>query len=146
MTVKKVIAAGLSVAGLVLLGGLAYAAGQYGPGASDTEIKIGNTMPYSGPASAYGAIGKAEAAYFNMINEQGGINGRKINFISRDDGYSPPKTVELIRKMVEEDQVLLTFQILGTPPNPRARGYPNDRKVPQLFIATGADKWNDPKN
>ena len=86
------------------------AAGQYGPGASDTEIKIGNTMPYSGPASAYGTIGKAEAAYFTMINEQGGINGRKINFISRDDGYSPPKTVELVRKLVEQDQVLLSVQ------------------------------------
>ena len=122
------------------------AAGQYGPGASDTEIKIGQTMPYSGPASAYGTIGKAEAAYFNMINEQGGINGRKINFITRDDGYSPPKTVELVRKMVEEDQVLLTFNILGTPPNTAVQGYLNDNKVPQLFVATGADKWNDPKN
>jgi branched-chain amino acid transport system substrate-binding protein len=103
-------------------------------------------MPYSGPASAYGAIGKAEAAYFNMINEQGGINGRKINFISRDDGYSPPKTVELIRKMVEEDQVLLTFNVLGTPPNTAVQAYLNDNKVPQLLVATGADKWNDPKN
>jgi len=137
---------GLAAASLVFAGGLALAAGQYGPGASDTEIKIGNTMPYSGPASAYGAIGKAEAAYFNMINEQGGINGRKINFISRDDGYSPPKTVELIRKMVEEDQVLLTFNVLGTPPNTAVQAYLNDNKVPQLLVATGADKWNDPKN
>ena len=119
--------------------------GQYGPGVSDTEIKIGNTMPYSGPASAYGTIGKAEAAYFNMINEQGGINGRKINFISRDDGYSPPKTVELVRKLVEEDQVLLIFNMLGTPPNTAIQGYLNDNKVPQLFVATGADKWNDPE-
>ena len=103
-------------------------------------------MPYSGPASAYGTIAKAEAAYFTTINDQGGINGRKINFISRDDAYSPPKTVELVRKMVEEDQVLLTFQILGTPPNTAVQGYLNDNKVPQLFVATGADKWNDPKN
>jgi branched-chain amino acid transport system substrate-binding protein len=137
---------GLAAASLLLAGGLAFAAGQYGPGASDTEIKIGNTMPYSGGASAYGAIGKLETAYFNMINEQGGINGRKINFISRDDGYSPPKTVELIRKMVEEDQVLLTFNVLGTPPNTAVQAYLNDNKVPQLFVATGADKWNDPKN
>jgi branched-chain amino acid transport system substrate-binding protein len=131
--------------GLVLAGGLALAAGQYGPGATDTEIKIGNTMPYSGPASSYGAIGKAETAYFNMINDQGGVNGRKINFISRDDSYSPPKTVEQIRKLVEEDQVLLTFNVLGTPPNTAVQGYLNDNKVPQLFVATGADKWNDPK-
>jgi branched-chain amino acid transport system substrate-binding protein len=137
---------GLAAASLLLAGGLAFAAGQYGPGATDTEIKIGNTMPYSGGASAYGAIGKLETAYFNMINEQGGINGRKINFISRDDGYSPPKTVELIRKMVEEDQVLLTFNVLGTPPNTAVQAYLNDNKVPQLFVATGADKWNDPKN
>ena len=146
MTVKQIIVRGLAIAGLVLTSGLALAAGQYGPGVSDTEIKIGNTMPYSGPASAYGAIGKAEAAYFAMINDQGGINGRKINFISRDDGYSPPKTVELIRKMVEEDQVLLTFNVLGTPPNTAVQAYLNDNKVPQLFVATGADKWNDPKN
>jgi branched-chain amino acid transport system substrate-binding protein len=136
---------GCLAAGVVLAGSLALA-GQYGPGASDSEIKIGNTMPYSGPASAYGTIGKAEAAYFAMINEHGGINGRKINFISRDDGYSPPKTVELVRKMVEEDQVLLTFQILGTPPNTAVHSYLNDNKVPQLFVATGADKWNDPKH
>jgi branched-chain amino acid transport system substrate-binding protein len=135
----------LMAASFALAGGLAFAAGQYGPGASDTEIKIGNTVPYSGPASAYGTIGKAEAAYFTMINEQGGINGRKINFISRDDAYSPPKTVEVVRKMVEEDQVLLTLQILGTPPNTAVQGYLNDNKVPQLFVATGADKWNDPK-
>ena len=145
MTNKQTMVTSLTAAGLALAGGLAFAAGQYGPGASDTEIKIGNTMPYSGPASAYGTIGKAEAAYFTMINEQGGINGRKINFISRDDAYSPPKTVEVVRKLVEEDQVLLTLQILGTPPNTAVQGYLNDNKVPQLFVATGADKWNDPK-
>jgi branched-chain amino acid transport system substrate-binding protein len=145
-TSRTLSACALSAASLVLAGGLAYAAGQYGPGASDAEIKLGNTMPYSGPASAYGAIGKAEVAYFNMINEQGGINGRRINFITRDDGYSPPKTVELVRKMVEDDQVLALFNTLGTPPNTAIQAYANENKVPQLFVATGADKWNDPKN
>ena len=106
MTTKRTITKGLLTAGLILASGLAWAAGQYGPGASDTEIKIGNTMPYSGPASAYGIIGKSEAAYFAMVNEQGDINGRKINFISRDDSYSRPKTVELVRQLVEQDQVL----------------------------------------
>ncbi|HML08944.1 MAG TPA: ABC transporter substrate-binding protein [Xanthobacteraceae bacterium] len=137
---------GLAAASVVLAGGLALAAGEYGPGASDTEIKLGNTMPYSGPASAYGVIGKAETAYFDMINEQGGVNGRKINFISRDDGYSPPKTVEQVRKLVEEDQVLALFQTLGTPPNSAIRDYLNEHKVPQMFVATGAAKWNDPKH
>jgi branched-chain amino acid transport system substrate-binding protein len=146
MTSERIALSSLAAVSLLLAGGLAFAAGQYGPGASDTEIKIGNTMPYSGPASAYGAIGKAEAGYFNMINEQGGINGRKINFISRDDGYSPPKTVELVRQLVEQDQVLLTFQVLGTPPNTAVQGYLNENKVPQIFVATGADKWNDPKH
>jgi len=145
MTTKSNVAKGLSAAGLILASGLAFA-GQYGPGASDTEIKIGNTMPYSGPASAYGAIGKSDAAYFTMINGQGGINGRKINFISRDDSYSPPKAVEQIRQLVEQDGVLLTFNTLGTPPNTAIQGYLNDNKVPHLFIATGADKWNDPKH
>ncbi len=146
MTLKQKMVTGLATVSLVLASGLAWAAGQYGPGVSDSEIKIGNTMPYSGPASAYGVIGKAEAAYFAMINEQGGINGRKINFISRDDGYSPPKTVEQVRKLVEEDQVLFIFNPLGTPPNTAIRGYLNDNKVPQLFVATGADKWNDPEH
>jgi len=146
MTVKLMTATGLSAAGLILSVALACAAGQYGPGASDTEIKIGNTVPYSGPASSYGVNGKVDAAYFAMINEQGGINGRKINFISRDDSYSPPKTVELVRQMVEQDQVLLIFHSLGTPPNMAIHGYLNDNKVPQLFIATGADQWNDPKH
>jgi branched-chain amino acid transport system substrate-binding protein len=146
MTMKRTMSIGLSATGLVLATALAFAAGQYGPGASDTEIKIGNTMPYSGPASAYGIIGKTEAAYFAMINEQGGINGRKINFISRDDGYSPPKTFEQVRQLVEQDQVLLLFSTLGTPTNTAIWGYLNDNKVPQLFVATGADKWNDPKH
>ena len=146
MTMKRIIVAGLSATGLLFATVLASTAGEYGPGASDTEVKIGNTMPYSGPASAYGIIGKTEAAYFTMINEQGGINGRKINFISRDDGYSPPKTVELVRKMVEEDQVLFLFSTLGTPTNTAIHRYLNDNKVPQLFVATGADQWNDPQH
>jgi branched-chain amino acid transport system substrate-binding protein len=146
MRVKWIIAISVSAVSLVFASGVAWTAGQYGPGATDTEIKIGNTMPYSGPASSYGVIGKSEAAYFAMINEQGGINGRKINFISRDDGYSPPKTVEQVRKMVEEDGVLLLFNTLGTPTNTAIQGYLNDNKIPQLFVASGADKWNDPKN
>jgi branched-chain amino acid transport system substrate-binding protein len=146
MNKRYAMVAGWAAGLMVAAGGLAFAAGQYGPGASDTEIKIGQTMPYSGPASAYGTIGKAESAYFAMINEQGGVNGRKINLISRDDSYSPPKTVEQVRQLVEQDQVLLTFNVLGTPPNTAVQGYLNDNKVPQLFVATGADKWNDPKN
>ena len=144
MTINRTSLTPLSVAALVVAGGLALAAGQYGPGASDTEAKIGNTMPYSGPASPYGTIGKSEAAYFAMINEQGGIHGRKINFISRDDSYSPPKTVELVRKLVEQDGVLALFQTFGTAPNSAIREYLNDNKVPQLFVRTGASKWNDP--
>jgi branched-chain amino acid transport system substrate-binding protein len=123
----------------------ALAQKKYGPGASDTEIKIGNIMPYSGPASAYGVIGKTEEAYFKKINAEGGINGRKINFISYDDAYSPPKTVEQARKLVESDEVLLVFNPLGTPPNTAIQKYMNSKKVPQLFVATGATKWNDPK-
>jgi branched-chain amino acid transport system substrate-binding protein len=119
---------------------------KYGPGVTDTEIKIGNIMPYSGPASAYGVIGKTEEAYFKKINAEGGINGRKINFISYDDGYSPPKTVEQARKLVESDEVLLVFNPLGTPPNSAIHKYMNAKKVPQLFVATGATKWNDPKD
>jgi len=145
MSRQRTILLGLLEAGLVLGGGMALAAGQYGPGVSDTEIKIGNTNPYSGPASSYGIIGRSEAAYFAMINDHGGINGRKITFISRDDGYSPPKTVEQVRQLVEQDGVLALFQTLGTPPNSAIREYLNDSKVPQLFVATGANKWNDPK-
>jgi len=118
----------------------------YDIGATDTEIKIGNIMPYSGPASAYGVIGKTEDAYFRMIHAYGGINGRKINFISYDDGYSPPKTVEQARKLVESDEVLLIINSLGTSTNSAIRKYMNEKKVPQLFVATGATKWNDPKN
>jgi len=119
---------------------------KYDIGATDTEIKIGNIMPYSGPASSYSVIGKTEAAYFNKINAEGGINGRKINFVSYDDGYSPPKTVEQARKLVESDEVLLIFNSLGTPPNSAIHKYMNSKKVPQLFVATGATKWNDPKD
>jgi ABC-type branched-subunit amino acid transport system substrate-binding protein len=124
----------------------ALAQKKYDTGATDTEIKIGNIMPYSGPASAYGVIGKTEAAYFKKINDAGGINGRKINFITYDDGYSPPKTVEQARKLVESDEVLLIFNSLGTPPNSAIHKYMNSKKVPQLFVATGATKWNDPKD
>jgi branched-chain amino acid transport system substrate-binding protein len=122
------------------------AAGKYGPGASDAEIKIGQTMPYSGNASAYGVVGRAQAAYFRMINEQGGINGRKVSLISLDDGYSPPKTVELARQLVERDQVLFLFAPLGTQTNTAIHKYMNQKKVPQLFVATGASKWGDPKH
>jgi branched-chain amino acid transport system substrate-binding protein len=124
----------------------ALAQKKYDTGATDTEIKIGNIMPYSGPASAYGVIGKTEEAYFKKINAEGGINGRKINFITYDDGYSPPKTVEQARKLVESDEVLLVFNPLGTPPNSAIQKYMNSKKVPQLFVATGATKWNDPKD
>src|SRR3979411_2718193 len=123
----------------------ALAQKKYAIGATDTEIKIGNIMPYSGPLSAYGVIGKTEQAYFNKINAEGGIKGRKINFVSYDDAYSPPKTVELARKLVESDEVLFIFNSLGTPPNTAIQKYMNTKKVPQLFVATGATKWNDPK-
>ena len=135
-------------AALVILAATSSAAlaqKKYDVSATDTEIKIGNIMPYSGPVSAYGVIGKTETAYFNKINAEGGINGRKINFISYDDGYSPPKTVEQARKLVESDEVLLIFNSLGTPPNSAIQKYMNMKKVPQLFVATGATKWNDPR-
>ena len=135
-----------AIAMLAAMSGGALAQKAYGPGVTDTEIKIGNIMPYSGPASAYGVIGKTEAAYFKKINDAGGINGRKINFISYDDGYSPPKTVEQARKLVESDEVLFIFNSLGTPPNSAIHKYMNAKKVPQLFVATGATKWNDPRN
>jgi ABC-type branched-subunit amino acid transport system substrate-binding protein len=140
---------GAASAALVMLavtGSGALAQKAYDTGATDTEIKIGNIMPYSGPASSYGVIGKTEAAFFKKINDAGGINGRKINFISYDDGYSPPKTVEQARKLVESDEALFIFNALGTPPNSAIQKYMNAKKVPQLFVATGATKWNDPKN
>jgi ABC-type branched-subunit amino acid transport system substrate-binding protein len=146
MRLTRMLTGALCAAGLMLATSSVNAAGQYGPGVTDTEIKIGNTNPYSGPASSYGINGKVHAAYFNMINEQGGINGRKINYISRDDAYSPPKTVELVRQLVEQDKVFLLFAPLGTPPNMSIHSYLNENKVPQLFVATGADQWNDPKH
>jgi branched-chain amino acid transport system substrate-binding protein len=124
----------------------ALAQKKYDPGASDKAIKIGNTNPYSGPASSYGTIGKAIGAYWKMVNDKGGINGRKIEWISYDDSYSPPKTVEMARKLVEQDQVLLLFQTLGTPPNTAIHKYMNSKKVPQSFVATGATKWNDARS
>jgi branched-chain amino acid transport system substrate-binding protein len=120
--------------------------GKAGAQSAPKEIKLGQTMPYSGPASAYGTIGKLHQAYFKKINDEGGINGRKINLISIDDGYSPPKTVEMVRKLIEQDEVLALFQTLGTPPNSAIHKYVNAKKVPHLFVATGATKWNDPKN
>jgi branched-chain amino acid transport system substrate-binding protein len=131
---------------LALSASPALAQKKYDPGATDSEIKIGQTVPFSGPASAYATIGKAQAAYFNMINEQGGVNGRKINLIQYDDAYSPPKAVEQVRKLVESDEVLVTFQIIGTPSNAAVQKYLNAKKVPQLFAATGASKFTDPKN
>jgi len=143
---RTALASAAAFALLAASSGGALAQKKYDTGATDTEIKIGNIMPYSGPASAYGVIGKTEAAYFKKINDAGGINGRKINFISYDDGYSPPKTVEQARKLVESDEVLFIFNSLGTPPNTAIHKYMNAKKVPQLFVATGATKWNDPKD
>src|ERR1700726_302549 len=140
---KSILLAGLVA---VAVASTAHAQNKYDPGATDTEIKIGNIMPYSGPASAYATIGKTEDAYFKKINSEGGINGRKITFISYDDGYNPAKTVEQARKLVEGDEVLLIFNSLGTANNTAIQKYMNARKVPQLFVSTGAAKWNDPKN
>jgi ABC-type branched-subunit amino acid transport system substrate-binding protein len=142
----KLAAASLALALIAASASTASAQKKYDTGATDTEIKVGNIMPYSGPASAYGIIGRTEAAYFKKINDEGGINGRKINFISYDDAYSPPKTVEQARKLVESDEVLFIFNSLGTPPNSAIHKYMNSKKVPQLFVATGATKWNDPQN
>ncbi len=137
-----------ALAGLTLaaFSGTALAQKKYDPGANDKEIKLGNVNPYSGPASAYGAIGKSMDAYFKMINSAGGVNGRQIKFISLDDGYNPAKTVEQIRKLVEEEEVLATVGVLGTPPNSAIHKYMNQKRMPQLFVATGATKWGDPKN
>src|SRR3979411_1498367 len=138
----------VAIAGLLPVAAASAASAQkkYDPGATDTEIKIGNIMPYSGPLSAYATIGKTEAAYFRKLNEEGGNNGRKIAFISYDDGYNPAKTVEQARKLVESDEVLLVFNSLGTANNTAIQKYMNSKKVPQLFVATGATKWNDPKD
>jgi branched-chain amino acid transport system substrate-binding protein len=147
---EKSMRPGTSFASLAFAAALAAAPAlaqkKYDTGASDTEIKIGQTMPYSGPASAYGTIGRIEAAYFKMVNEQGGINGRKLTLISLDDGYSPPRTVEATRRLVEQDEVLFDFQPLGTAANAAIRKYMNAKKVPQLFVATGATMWGDPKH
>src|SRR5437870_8135557 len=144
MTRRTIVALALVAA----LGPLLFAgpAGAQWPGVTPTEIKIGNTNPYSGPASAYGTIGKALTAYFKKVNDEGGINGRKINFVTLDDGYSPPKTVEMVRRLVEQDQVAFVFQTLGTPTNSAIHKYLNEQKVPHLFVATGATKWGDPRN
>src|SRR5713101_5400438 len=142
----RIAALSTAVIAFAATGGTAFAQKKYDTGATDTEIKIGNIMPYSGPATAYGVIGKTEEAYFKKINAEGGINGRKINFISYDDGYSPPKAVEQARKLVESDEALLVFNPLGTANNTAIQKYMNSKKVPQLFVATGATKFNDPKD
>ncbi|MDH6260159.1 ABC transporter substrate-binding protein [Bradyrhizobium sp. BR13661] len=142
----KLAAASLALALIAASTSIASAQKKYDTGATDTEIKVGNIMPYSGPASAYGIIGRTEAAFFKKINEEGGINGRKINFVSYDDAYSPPKAVEQARKLVESDEVLFIFNSLGTPSNSAIQKYMNAKKVPQILVATGATKWNDPKD
>jgi len=144
--IRRLVALSTTIILSAVAGGSALAQKKYDTGATDTEIKIGNIMPYSGPASAWSVIGRTEAAYFRKINAEGGINGRKINFISYDDGYSPPKAVEQARKLVESDEVLLIFGPLGTPSNTAIQRYMNAKKVPQLFVQTGATKWNDPHN
>ena len=146
MSMAKRFLALLLAFGLTSLVAVAGAGAQTVVGVTATEIKVGNTNPYSGPASAYGTIGKAIGAYFKKVNDEGGVNGRKINYVTYDDGYSPPKTVEMVRKLVEQDQVALLFQTLGTPPNSAIHRYMNQQKTPHLFVATGATKWNDPKN
>jgi branched-chain amino acid transport system substrate-binding protein len=146
MSLLKRCTAGLLLATLTALAPAGAATAQTVVGVTATEIKIGHTNPYSGNASAYGTIGKSIAAYFKKVNDEGGVAGRKINFVSYDDGYSPPKTVEMVRKLVEQDQVALLFQTLGTPSNSAIHKYMNQQKVPHLFVATGATKWNDPQN
>ena len=142
---RRLAAFSAAIIALAASGGSALAQKKYDVGATDSEIRIGNIMPYSGPASAYGVIGRTEAAYFRKINTEGGINGRKVNFISYDDAYSPPKAVEQARKLVESDEVLLIFGPLGTPSNTAIQRYMNAKKIPQLFVSTGATKWNDPQ-
>ena len=143
-TSRRTFVGGASAA--VFSGKVAFAQKKYEDGVTDTEIRIGNTNPYSGPASAYAAIGKTIDTYFKSVNESGGINGRKVKFISMDDGYVPSKTVEVVRQMVESDKIFALFQPLGTPCNNAIQKYMNTRKVPQLFVATGASKWGDPAN
>jgi branched-chain amino acid transport system substrate-binding protein len=145
-TSRRTFVAGASAAAVLTGNRVAFSQKKYDDGASDTEIKIGHTNPYSGPASSYGVIGKTIQAYWKSVNDAGGINGRKVNFLSLDDGYSPPKTVECIRQLVEQDKVLCTFNTLGTPCNTAIHKYMNQKKVPMLFVATGASKWGDPKN
>src|SRR6478609_8095636 len=141
---RTFVAAGSAAA--AFSGSVAFSQKKYDDGASDSEIKIGNTNPYSGPASSYGAIGKTIDAYWKAVNAAGGINGRKVTFLSMDDGYSPPKTVEVVRQLVEQDKIFALFQPLGTPCNTAIHKYMNQKKVPQLYVATGASKWGDPKN
>jgi branched-chain amino acid transport system substrate-binding protein len=145
-TNRRKFLAGVSAATALSASRVAFGQKKYDTGATDSEIKIGHTNPYSGPASSYSSIGKLHQAYFRMVNETGGINGRKVNFISYDDGYQPPKTVEMIRKLVEEDQVLACFNMTGTPCNSAIHKYLNTKKVPQLYVATGASKWGNPKD
>ena len=145
-TSRRSFVGGASALAATMAGGAARAEKKYSDGASDSEIKLGHCGPYSGPASSFGAIGKTIAAYWKSVNDKGGINGRKVNFISLDDGFSPPKTVEVVRQLVEQEKVLALFQILGTPTNTAIHKYMNQRKVPQLFCASGASKWGDPKN
>ncbi|HEX2885261.1 ABC transporter substrate-binding protein [Vineibacter terrae] len=145
-TTRRGFVGGASATAALLAAGVVRAQkGKYDEGASDTEIKIGHTNPYSGPASSYGVIGRAIDAYWRMVNDQGGINGRKIRFISLDDGYSPPKTVEVVRQLVEQEKVLCLFNTLGTPTNTAIHKYVNLKKIPHLFVATGASKWGNPK-
>jgi branched-chain amino acid transport system substrate-binding protein len=143
-TRRRILATGTTLAASLASSELS-AQRKYDPGASDTEIKLGHTSPYSGPLSAFSVAGKATTAYFNMINAAGGINGRKIKFISYDDGYQPPKTVEMVRKLVESDEVLMIFQLLGTPTNSAIQKYLNQKQIPQLFIFSGASRFGDPK-
>jgi branched-chain amino acid transport system substrate-binding protein len=145
-TNRRTFIGGVSAAAIVSSSSVAFGQKKYDDGASDTEIKIGHTNPYSGPASSYGAIGKTIQAYWKSVNDAGGINGRKINFITLDDGYSPPKTVEVVRQLVEQDKVFCLFNTLGTPTNTAIHKYLNQKKVPQLYVATGASKWGDPKH
>jgi branched-chain amino acid transport system substrate-binding protein len=145
-TTRRTFIGGVSAAAMISGSTGAFGQKKYDEGASDTEIKIGNTNPYSGPASSYGAIGNTISAYWKSVNAAGGINGRKVNFITMDDGYSPPKTVEVVRQMVEQEKIFALFQSLGTPCNTAIHKYMNKKKVPQLYVATGASKWGDPKH